>query len=332
MFADMKLHQPETTSGGPSPFARILVTGSTGFLGHHVMPRLRAAFPDAELIGLGRRDFDLLEPGAPAAMLRQIRPDCVVHMAAKSGGIITNIKRPADFFYDNLAMNLHVFHESWQAGVKKFVTFMGGCSYPSHAQSPIGEDQMWNGYPQIESAGYSVAKKMLLTQSWAYRVQHGFNSVVLIPGNVYGEWDNFNLEEAHVIPALVRKYVEAQDRGDKTITAFGSGRPTRDFVYAGDVAAAVPWFVRHYDSSEPVNVSAGRRISIRELAETVQSATGFAGEIVWDAAKPDGQIDKIFDVARLHALGLSCDTSLADGLRRTVQWFLKARQEGTVRL
>lgn len=313
-------------------FKRILVTGSTGFLGHHVMPRLQDAFPKADIIGVGRRDYDLLEPRAAAVMLKEIQPDCVVHMAAKSGGIITNIKRPADFFYENLVMNTHTLHESWKAGVKKFVTFMGGCSYPSDAHSPIGEDQMWKGYPQIESAGYSVAKKMLLTQSWAYRVQHGFNSVVLIPGNVYGEWDNFNLEEAHVIPALVRKYVEAQERGDPAITAFGSGRPTRDFVYAGDVAATVPWFVQHYASSEPVNISAGRRISIRELAETVKITTGFAGEIVWDSSKPDGQIDKIFDVSRLNSLGLHCNTSLEEGLRRTVQWFLKARTDGLVRL
>lgn len=313
-------------------FKKILVTGSTGFLGHHFMPGLKEAFPEAELIGLGRRDYDLLEPGAPAAMLKDIQPDCVVHMAAKSGGIITNKKRPADFFYENLTMNTHTLHESWKAGVKKFVTFMGGCSYPSDAKSPIGEPQMWNGYPQIESAGYSVAKKMLITQSWAYRVQHNFNSIVLIPGNVYGEWDNFNLEESHVIPALIRKYIEAQERGDKTITAFGTGRPTRDFVYAGDVAAAVPWFIKNYDSSEPVNISAGRRISIRELAETVKKATGFTGEIVWDTTKPDGQIDKIFDVSRLNALGLSCNTTLEEGLRRTAQWFLKARKEGAVRL
>lgn len=313
-------------------FNKILVTGSTGFLGHHLMPRLKETFPSAELIGLGRSDYDLLEPGAPAAMLNNIKPDCVIHMAAKSGGIITNKKRPADFFYENLTMNTHTLHESWKAGVKKFVTFMGGCSYPSNAVSPVGEDQMWNGYPQIESAGYSVAKKMLITQSWAYRVQHGFNSIVLIPGNVYGEWDNFNLEESHVIPALIRKYIEAQERGDKTITAFGTGRPTRDFVYAGDVAATVPWFIKNYDSSEPVNISAGRRISIRELAETVKKATGFTGEIVWDTTKPDGQIDKIFDVSRLNALGLSCNTTLEEGLCRTAQWFLKARKEGTVRL
>jgi GDP-L-fucose synthase len=313
-------------------FKRILVTGSTGFLGHHLMPRLKEAFPQAELIGLGSRDYDLLEPGAPAAMLKELQPDCVVHMAAKSGGLITNKKRPADFFYENLVMNTHTLHESWKAGVKKFVAFMGGCSYPASAKSPIGEDQMWSGYPQIESAGYSVAKKMLVTQSWAYRVQHGFNSIVLIPGNVYGEWDNFNLEESHVIPALIRKYIEAQARGDKTITAFGTGRPTRDFVYAGDVAATVPWFIKNYDSSEPVNISAGRRISIRELAGTVKKVTGFTGEIVWDATRPDGQMDKIFDVSRLNELGLSCNTTLEEGLSRTTQWFLKARKDGAVRL
>lgn len=313
-------------------FKRILITGSTGFLGHHVMPRIKEAFPGADVIGLGRKDYDLLQPGAPAAMLKDIQPDCVVHMAAKSGGIITNKKRPADFFYDNIVMNTHTLHESWKAGVKKFITFMGGCSYPSDATSPIGEDQMWKGYPQIESVGYSVAKKMLITQSWAYRVQHGFNSIVLIPGNVYGEWDNFNLEEAHVIPALIRKYIEAQERGDKTMTAFGTGRPTRDFVYAGDVAATVPWFMKNYDSSEPVNISAGRRISIRELAETVKKVTGFAGEIVWDTTKPDGQIDKIFDVTKLNALGLSCDTTLEEGLRRTTKWFIEAKSGGYVRL
>jgi GDP-L-fucose synthase len=313
-------------------FNRILITGSTGFLGHHVMPKIKTAFPQSEIIGLGRKDYDLLQPGAPAAMLKDNQPDCVVHMAAKSGGIITNKKRPADYFYENLVMNTHTLHESWRAGVKKFITFMGGCSYPSDATSPIGEDQMWKGYPQIESAGYSVAKKMLITQSWAYRVQHGFNSIVLIPGNIYGEWDNFNLEEAHVIPALIRKYIEAQERGDKTMTAFGTGRPTRDFVYAGDVAATVPWFMQHYDSSEPINISAGRRISIRELAETVKKVTGFEGEIVWDTSKPDGQIDKIFDVKKLNALGLSCETTLEEGLRRTTNWFLQARRAGTVRL
>jgi GDP-L-fucose synthase len=313
-------------------YRKILVTGATGFLAHHLLPRLREAFPEAELVGVHRTDYDLLEPGAAARMIADVRPDCVIHMAARSGGILTNRQRPADFFYENLCMNLHTLHESWKGGVKKLVTFMGGCSYPHDAVSPIDEGQMWNGLPQTESAGYSIAKKMLLTQSWAYRAQHGFNSVVLIPGNVYGEWDNFNLTEAHVIPALIRKYVEAAERNDPAIRAFGTGRPTRDFVYAGDVTALVPWFVENYDSSEPVNLSAGRRISIRELAETVKRVTGFAGTIEWDTTQPDGQMDKIFDVTRLHSLGLSCDTTLEDGLRRTVEWFRKARETGDVRL
>lgn len=312
-------------------FKRILVTGAHGFLGHHIVPELKRAF-DAEFVCPTRAEYDLLQPGVPARVMAEVQPDCVVHLAAKSGGILDNKNRPADYFYDNLAMNTAVFDAACKAGVRKLLTLMGGCSYPSTAPSPIAEDQMWNGYPQVESAGYSVAKKMLLVQSWAYRRQHGFNSVVLVPGNVYGEWDNFNLEQAHVIPAMIRKYIEAREAGRPTMTAFGTGKPTRDFVYAGDVAATLPWFLANYDSSEPVNISAGRRISIRELAETVRKVTGFSGDIVWDASKPDGQMDKIFDVTRLKALGLSCDTSLEDGLRRTATWFEQARREGTVRL
>jgi GDP-L-fucose synthase len=316
----------------PTAFSRILVTGANGFLSHHVLPRLRAAFPSAEIVTVDRRNYDLLAPGVPARMFRDIQPDAVIHMAAKSGGILDNRQRPAEYFYENLALNTAVMHEAYKAGVRKFLTFMGGCSYPATATSPIGEDQMWNGYPQQDSAGYSVAKKMLLVQSWAYRQQYGFNSVVLVPGNVYGEWDNFNLTQSHVIAALLRKYQEAGERGQAEIVAFGTGRPTRDFVYAGDVAATVPWFLAHYDSSEPVNISSGTRISIKELAETIQRVTGFSGRIVWDTTQPDGQMDKIFDVTRLHALGLTCPTPLEEGLRRTLKWFLQAREKGEVRL
>ncbi len=311
---------------------RILVTGAKGFLGHHIVPALKAAFPEAELIALGRRDCDLLEPGAPARLMGQVRPDAVVHLAARSGGIEDNRLRPADYFYENLMINTATFDAAYRAGVRKFLTLMGGCSYPARARSPIGEDQMWDGFPQIESAGYSMAKKMLLVQSWAYRQQYGFNSVVLIPGNVYGEHDNFNLVQAHVIPALIRRFIEARDAGAPEVVVWGTGRPTRDFVYAGDVAATIPWFLRHYDSSEPVNISTGTRISIRELAETIARLTGYAGRITWETSRPDGQIDKIFDVRRLHALGLSCPTPLEEGLRRTVRWFEQARREGTVRL
>lgn len=313
-------------------FQRILVTGATGFLGHHLMPRLRDAFPIAQLFPAGRAQGDLRDPDQARRLLAETRPDAVVHLAALSGGIISNDQRPADYFYENTVINTHMLHESFRAGVCKFMSLIGGCSYPATATSPIGEDQIWNGFPQIQSAGYSVAKKMLLVQSWAYRKQHGFNSVIVIPGNLYGEWDNFRPAESHVIPALLRRFVEAQEQGQPRVACYGSGQPTRDFVYAGDVAAVLPWFLKHYDRSEPVNISTGRRISIRELAETVKAVTDYRGEITWDPSKPDGQMDKIFDVSRLKALGLSCETPLETGLRRTAEWFVEARRQNIVRL
>jgi len=313
-------------------YKKILVTGSTGFLGRHILASIQKAFAQAQVVGVGRKDYDLLVDGHSERMLADVQPDLVIHLAAKVGGIIANRKYPADFFYENITMNTRLFHAAWKAGVKKFVTLMGGCSYPAMASSPIGEEQMWAGYPQKESAAYSVAKKMMLVQSQAYREQYGFDSVVLIPGNVYGEYDNFNEEYSHVIPAMIRRFIEARDRGADPILCFGTGRPTRDFVYAGDVAAVIPWFVDHYDSSDPVNISSGTRISILELAETMRAATGYQGRIEWDTSKPDGQIDKIFDVTRLHQLGLACPTSLREGLVKTATWFLEARRVGGVRL
>ena len=312
-------------------FQRVLVTGASVFLCRHVVPALRDALA-SEILAVGRRDYDLLDRAQVDRMLRDTRPDAVVHLAAKVGGIIANKQYPADFYYENILMGTQVFHACFKAGVRKLLTFMGGCSYPARAVSPIGEDQMWDGYPQPESAPYSIAKKMALVQSDSYRRQYGFNSVVLIPGNVYGEYDNFNREYAHVIPATIRRFVEARDTGAREIFCYGSGRPTRDFVYAGDVAALVPWFMLNYDSSEPVNLSSGTRTSIRDLADAVARLTGFRGTIAWDASKPDGQMDKIFGVDRLQKLGLSCPTALEDGLRRTIEWFDRARMEGSVRL
>ena len=312
-------------------FKRILVTGATGFLGRHIIPALQSNF-DAEIIAVGSRDFDLLKPEIPEKMMSKISPDCVVHLAAKSGGIVDNKQKPADYYFENIVMNTHVFHAAFRAGATKFLALMGGCSYPATAKSPIGEDQMWNGFPQIESAGYSTAKKMLLVQSWAYRQQHGFNSIILIPGNVYGEWDNFNLTEAHAIPALIRKCIEAKENCSPFITALGTGRPIRDFVYAGDVAAVIPWFLANYNTSDPVNISTGRHNSIRELMETVKAASSYPGEIRWDASYPDGQMEKIFDPSRLHQLGLKCPTPLVEGLQKTVKWFLENRSAGTMRL
>lgn len=312
-------------------FKRILVTGASGFLGHHIVPALKKSFV-AEIIAVGRREYDLLQPGVPDKVMGDLRPDCVIHLAAKSGGILDNRQRQADYFFENISINTNVFHAAFRSGAKKFLSLMGGCSYPANAASPINEAQMWNGFPQIESAGYSVAKKMLLVQSWAYRQQHGFDSIILVPGNVYGEWDNFNLTEAHVIPALIRKCVEAGENNQPAVTVFGTGRALRDFVYAGDVAALIPWFLTNYNRSEPINISSGVKTSIRELVEVIKKATGYAGAINWDASQPEGQLEKIFDVRQLHQLGLRCPTPLAEGIRKTVAWFAANRANGNARL
>lgn len=299
---------------------KIVVTGSTGFLGRHLMPILGVTYGANHVLGLSSKDFDLLKQDHVEQMFELHKPEILIHLAAYSGGIGANRTFPADFFYKNALSTTLIFNAAAQHDVKKMIYPMGGCSYPATAGSPISEDQMWNGYPQPESAGYSVAKKMGIVLSQSYRQQYGLNSVVLIPGNMYGEYDNFRNSESHVIPAMVRRYYETKLRGEKEILMWGDGAPVRDFVYAGDVAKIIPWFIENYDSSEPVNVSSGTETSIRELAETIKNKMGWDGEINWDTSKPNGQMVKIFDVARLNSLGLSCNTSLADGLDKTIKW------------
>ncbi len=302
---------------------RILVTGAGGFLGHSVMPVLEEAYPDDTVIGVSRADYDLLQSNEASRMLKDIKPDILVHLAALSGGIGSNKRFPADYFYQNIMLTVPVFEAARQAGVQKLVYPMGGCSYPATAQSPIDEGQMWDGYPQPESAGYSVAKKMGLVASQSFRQQYGFNSVVVIPGNMYGPYDNFRSGDSHVIPGMIRRYYEMNQAGAEEIVMWGSGAPTRDFVYVEDVARLFPYFIDHYDSSEPVNISTGTSTSIRQLAETIGRLVGFNGRIVWDTSKPDGQMVKIFDASRLISLGLSCPTALEDGLRKTIDWFTR---------
>ncbi len=260
-------------------------------------------------------------------MFDDVKPDVVVHFAAYSGGIGANRTYPGDFYYQNTLLTAHLFDVAARRGVGKLIYTMGGCSYPAKATSPIDESQLWNGYPQYESAGYSTAKMMGTVASRSYRDQFGLNSAVLIPGNLYGEYDNFTKLDSHVMPAMIRRYYESQMAGEKTITMWGSGKPQRDFVYAGDVARLIPWFIDNYDSPDWVNISAGRTTEIKELAETIADQVGFEGEILWDTEKPDGQMIKIFDTQKLKSLGLSCDTPLQEGLQKTIDWFA-ANYEG----
>lgn len=302
---------------------KIVVTGATGFLGRHLMPVLEERYGAERIIGLSSHDYDLMDPLQVKRMFTEHKPGVLIHLAAYSGGIGANKTYPADFYYRNTMLTALVFQEASLNRVMKMIYPIGGCSYPATASSSIDESQMWNGFPQPESAGYSTAKKMGIVASVSYRSQYGLNSVVVIPGNMYGEYDNFRNSESHVIPAMVRRYYEASRAGARQIVMWGTGRPTRDFVYAGDVARLFPYFIERYDSSDPVNISTGTATSIRELAEAVKEMTGFMGEIVWDTSKPDGQMEKIFDVKRLNHLGLSCTTPLRDGLRKTIDWFAR---------
>ena len=299
---------------------KILVSGATGFLGRHLVPMLEARYGAANVMATSSKDVDWMDLAAARAFMNRVKPDVFLHLAAYSGGIGVNRTLPADFFFKNTLMMTHGFQLAAETGVSKMIYTMGGCSYPATSTSPIDESQMWQGYPQEESAGYSAAKKMGIVASRSYRTQFGLNSVVLIPGNMYGEYDNFREKESHVVPAMVRRYYEAKLRGDKTITMWGTGAPQRDFVYARDVAAVFPHFIEGYDSSEPVNISSGTNTSIKELAETIKGEMGFEGEILWDTEKPDGQMVKIFEVARMKSLGLTCSTTMRDGLRATIKW------------
>ena len=301
----------------------IVVTGATGFFGRHLMPVLVSRYGEKRVIGLSSKDYNLMDPLQVRRMFEECRPDILIHLAAYVGGIGVNRDYPADFFYRNIILTALVFQGAVEYGVKKLIYPMCGCSYPATAISPISEDQMWNGYPQPESAGYAMAKKMGLVASICYRQQYGLNSVVIIPGNMYGEYDNFRTDEAHVIPALIRRFFEAKRAGAKEVVVWGTGRPVRDFVYAGDVAATIPFFIESYDSSDPVNISSGTSISIKELAETIKELIGYQGRVVWDTTKPDGQMVKIFDVTKMKNLGLNCPTSLHEGLKRTIAWFEK---------
>jgi len=314
---------PDTESTGRWKKKRIMVTGGAGFLGRHVVQRLRQA-GCTDIFVPRSKMWDLRDPSASKALLAQVKPDLIIHLAASVGGIEANRRNPATFLYDNLAMGLHLMEEARLANVEKFVTCGTICSYPKFTPVPFKEDDLWNGYPEETNAPYGLAKKMLLAQGQAYRQQYGFNAIFLLPVNLYGPWDNFDPVTSHVIPALIRKCVEARRRGDDHIVAWGSGNVTREFLYVEDAAEAIVQAAARYDGDEPVNIGTGEEIAIRHLAERIAALTGFNGNIRWDRSKPDGQPRRCLDVSRAKALfGFVARTGLTEGLRRTIDWYVR---------
>ncbi len=305
---------------------RVAVTGGAGFLGSFVVEKLQERGAKGVLVPRSR-DYDLREKEAVIQMYEDARPDIVIHLAGVVGGIGANRASPGKFFYDNLIMGIQTMHYAYLYGVEKFVAIGTVCAYPKHTPVPFREENLWNGYPEETNAPYGLAKKMLLVQSQAYRQQHGFNSIFLLPVNLYGPRDNFDLETSHVIPALIRKCIEAQQRGDDHIVVWGTGKPTREFLYVEDAAEGILLATERYNESEPVNLGSGMEISIKDLVHLIARLTEFEGEIVWDTSKPDGQPRRCLDTSKAERLfGFKAETFFEEGLRRTVAWYRQNRE------
>ena len=305
---------------------RVLVTGGAGFLGSYVVERLRAR-GCTDIFVPRSTEYDLTAADGVRRALDDGRPDVVIHLAARVGGIGANREHPGSFFYDNLTMGVVLMEESRVRGVEKFVGIGTICAYPKNTPVPFREDDLWNGYPEETNAPYGLAKKMLLVQSQAYRAEYGFNSIYLLPVNLYGPRDNFDPRSSHVIPALIKKCLDAIDEGRDELVAWGTGRATREFLYADDCAEAIVLATEGYDSPEPVNIGAGWEISIRELTELIAELTGFKGTIRWDATKPDGQPRRCLDTSRAReAFGFQASTGFREGLEKTIAWYRDARR------
>jgi len=306
---------------------RFVVTGGAGFLGSFVVDELRARGAE-EIVVPRSAEYDLRNRDAILALLDDARPDVIIHLAAVVGGIGANREHPAEFFYENLMMGVQLLHEAWKAGVKKFVSIGTVCAYPKYTPVPFKEDDLWIGYPEETNAPYGLAKKMLLVQGQAYREQYGFNSIYLLPTNLYGPRDNFDPATSHVIPALIRKFIEAKERWDDRIVAWGTGSLTREFLYVEDAARGIALATEHYNSPEPVNLGSGMEISIKDLTELIAELVGFEGEVVWDTTKPDGQPRRSLDTSRAReAFGFEATTSFREGLERTIEWYKVARAQ-----
>ncbi|MFO3795784.1 MAG: GDP-L-fucose synthase family protein [Anaerolineales bacterium] len=333
---------------------RVIVTGGAGFLGSFVVEKLfeRGA---REVLVPRSRDYDLIQRDAVLRLLNDamqpwehvpthlkaaqaqrgdfdFRPAqlLIIHLAAHVGGIGANRAHPAEFFYDNLMMGVELMHQAWKHGVGKFVAIGTVCAYPKFTPVPFKEDDLWNGYPEETNAPYGLAKKMLLVQAQAYRQQYGFNAIYLLPVNLYGPRDNFDLETSHVIPALIRKAIEAQERGERELVVWGDGSPTREFLYVEDAAEGIIAAAERYNGADPVNLGSGYEISIKELAELIVRLTGFQGKLIWDTTKPNGQPRRGLDVSRAKAyFGWEAKTPFEEGLRRTIEWYKLHRLQGS---
>jgi GDP-L-fucose synthase len=299
----------------------VLVTGGFGFLGSFVVEKLLERAPRKVVVPRSR-DYDLRTLEAIRKIMNEARPDIVIHLAARVGGIGANRAHPAEFFYDNLIMGVQLLHAAWQFGIEKFVAIGTVCAYPKYTSVPFREEDLWNGYPEETNAPYGLAKKMLLVQSQAYRQQYGFNSIFLLPVNLYGPRDNYDLENSHVIPALIRKCIEAKERGASSLVAWGDGSPTREFLFVEDAAEGILLAAERYEKNDPVNLGSAFEISIKELLETIARLTGFEGKIVWDTSRPNGQPRRKLDTSRAEQeFGFRARTSFEEGLQKTVEWF-----------
>ena len=331
---------------------RVIVTGGAGFLGSFLVEKLiqggaaEILIPRIEHYNLvdrqdilrlleeavlppEKRPSHLIPGGFQVSPLPNFKPSdlVIIHLAAHVGGIGANREFPADFFYDNLMMGVELMHLAWKAGVGKFIALGTVCAYPKFTPVPFHEDDLWNGYPEETNAPYGLAKKMLLVQAQAYRQQYGFNSIFLLPVNLYGPRDNFNPASSHVIPAMIRKFLEAQERGEKEVILWGDGSPTREFLYVEDAAEGILLASEKYNGLDPVNLGSGNEISIKDLAEKVAQLTGFEGKLVWDTSKPNGQPRRGLDVSRAEALfGFRAVTPFEEGLRRTIEWYKEHRK------
>ncbi len=306
---------------------KVCVTGGAGFLGAFIVEDLHKLEVKDVFIPLIEK-YNLVDPQSINQMLDDSQPDIILHLAAQVGGIGANREHPAEFFYNNLMMGVQLMHQAYLRKVKKFVALGTVCAYPKFTPVPFKEENLWDGYPEETNAPYGLAKKMLLVQSQSYRQQYGFNSIFLLPVNLYGPRDNFNLESSHVIPALIRKCVEARDAGSKEVVVWGDGSPTREFLFVEDAARGILLAAERYNGSEPVNLGSGFEISIRDLAKLIVHLTGFKGKLTWDTSKPNGQPRRCLDISRAEKyFGFNAQVKFEEGLNKTIEWYEHNRKK-----